>query len=43
MGRDVATPKVKMKTNLSIREKTKHAVAGSKRRQEDNKHREHLI
>ena len=35
------SPKVKMKTNLSIREKTEACSAGRKRRQED-KHREHL-
>jgi hypothetical protein len=35
------SPKVKMKTNLSIREKTETCSARRKRRQED-KHREHL-
>ena len=35
------SPKVKMKTNLSIREKTEACSAGRKRRQEDM-HREHL-
>ena len=35
------SPKVKMKTNLSIREKTEACSPGRKRRQED-KHREHL-
>jgi len=35
------SPKVKMKTNLNIREKTEACSAGRKRRQEDM-HREHL-